>query len=516
MPSRPFSSCWPGRLGASLRGAALPAWLHRVAVRIATRLARSRKAIARLAIEPAERASSDPVAEAETLGALDEEVNRLPERFRRAVVLCYLDGLTAAEAARQLGCPTGTVESRLAAARKRLRERLTGRGITLPAGILAVAGQAVLAPEAVARVAGASAAFARGGAIANETTAQLARRVLAMWQTRKWVSVAIIATVLMIGAGMGWASLQDDPPPNTQSATATPTAPAPQTKENPPTATNGWPFAKRIDGIGATLVGISHDSHTLVFVGTHQVYGLDLTEPKGANSLSFHFRIQNPVSDAAVSPDGKYVATAEGVQGVKLRDAATGKVVEAFWPSGKLPAHHVAFSQDGTRLIALGTVYNDARRGPRGDPRNAKSTYEAQISVWNLVTRKEVGYPVESTTVQPGRGDLSYPSYQLVENGHFVLKHESILIPPKADPDEGTARILPLSRESTGFRFSIFDIETGKSGRPVEVKDPNLSISNYLSGSISPDGKTVAALDRAQPGQKPTCLTRLPVRNRYG
>ena len=125
-----------------------------------------------------------------------------------------------------------------------------------------------------------------------------------MWQTRKWVSVAIIATVLMIGAGMGWASLQDDPPPNTQSATATPTAPAPQTKENPPTATNGWPFAKRIDGIGATLVGISHDSHTLVFVGTHQVYGLDLTEPKGANSLSFHFRIQNPVSDAAVSPDG--------------------------------------------------------------------------------------------------------------------------------------------------------------------------------------------------------------------
>ena len=103
-----------------LRGAAIPAWLHRVAVRIATRLARSRKAIARLAIEPAERSSADPVAEAETLGALDEEVNRLPERFRRAVVLCYLDGLTAAEAARQLGCPTGTVESRLAAARKRL------------------------------------------------------------------------------------------------------------------------------------------------------------------------------------------------------------------------------------------------------------------------------------------------------------------------------------------------------------------------------------------------------------
>ena len=55
------------------------------------------------------------MAEAETLGALDEEVNRLPERFRRAVVLCYLDGLTAAEAAQRLGCPTGTVELRLAA-----------------------------------------------------------------------------------------------------------------------------------------------------------------------------------------------------------------------------------------------------------------------------------------------------------------------------------------------------------------------------------------------------------------
>ena len=69
---------------------------------------------------------------------LHEEIGRLPERFRSALVLCYLEGLTHEMAAGQLGCPVGTIRSRLATARERLRRRLTHRGFAptmIPAGL---------------------------------------------------------------------------------------------------------------------------------------------------------------------------------------------------------------------------------------------------------------------------------------------------------------------------------------------------------------------------------------------
>ena len=74
-----------------------------------------------------------------TLMLLDEEVSRLPERYRVPFVLCHLQGLTVEEAARRLRCPEGTVKSRLSRARERLRKGLTRRPGRRVVGGLALA-----------------------------------------------------------------------------------------------------------------------------------------------------------------------------------------------------------------------------------------------------------------------------------------------------------------------------------------------------------------------------------------
>ena len=100
-----------------------------------------RRAKSRESLEGFDRADpaepSDVCEQAELRTVIDEEIARLPDRYRMAVVLCYLEGLTQEQAARRLRCPVGTVESRLHRARERLRSRLSRRGLAPSAGFLA-------------------------------------------------------------------------------------------------------------------------------------------------------------------------------------------------------------------------------------------------------------------------------------------------------------------------------------------------------------------------------------------
>src|SRR4029079_15735549 len=68
---------------------------------------------------------------------LDQELERLPDKYRAAIVLCDLEGLTRKEASRRLGWPEGTVASRLASARKTLTKRLSRHQRALSAGAVA-------------------------------------------------------------------------------------------------------------------------------------------------------------------------------------------------------------------------------------------------------------------------------------------------------------------------------------------------------------------------------------------
>jgi RNA polymerase sigma factor (sigma-70 family) len=137
----------------------LGAWLHQVAYRTAC-CARSAAARRR----KHEQKASEPVARSarfdgwDDLGeVLHEEVDRLPERYRMAVVLCLVEGLTHEQAARRLGWPIGTVQSRLARGRDRLRTRLTRRGLAPMIGAAGATFSAATARAAVpASLAGAT------------------------------------------------------------------------------------------------------------------------------------------------------------------------------------------------------------------------------------------------------------------------------------------------------------------------------------------------------------------------
>jgi RNA polymerase sigma factor (sigma-70 family) len=121
---------------------ALGAWLYGVARRVALR-AKTSAAVRRQHERQVPEMKGTPTpnldpSRREQLEVLHEEVDRLPEKYRVAVVLCHLEGRTHAEAARLLKCPIGTVSIRVARARELLRDRLSRRGLALPAALAGV------------------------------------------------------------------------------------------------------------------------------------------------------------------------------------------------------------------------------------------------------------------------------------------------------------------------------------------------------------------------------------------
>ncbi|HKI30904.1 MAG TPA: RNA polymerase sigma factor [Gemmataceae bacterium] len=191
-------------------------WLHKVAVRIAHR-ARAQAAKRCCRALPGEdipaREPTDEVLWRDLRPLLDEEVNRLPEKYRRPFVLCYLEGNTNEQAAEQLGCPRGTVLSRLARGRERLRVRLARRGVVLSGTLLATllihtTSEAAVPAALVSVIVKAAIPFAAGNVAAGLVSARAAawtQGVLkAMLLTKLKISTALVlvAALAVTGAGL--------------------------------------------------------------------------------------------------------------------------------------------------------------------------------------------------------------------------------------------------------------------------------------------------------------------------
>jgi RNA polymerase sigma factor (sigma-70 family) len=143
--------------------------------------------------------------------AIDTELARLSEKYRAAVVLCDVEGLTRPAAAARLGIPEGTLSSRLAAARRQLADRLGRKGVTLAA----VGGLAAVPDRLVAAVLDGS---------ASESVSLLTRRVEKTMTRSHTLLVSIGALAAIGGVALGLAAAS--PPPDGRTSVSAPAAAA--------------------------------------------------------------------------------------------------------------------------------------------------------------------------------------------------------------------------------------------------------------------------------------------------
>jgi RNA polymerase sigma factor (sigma-70 family) len=305
------------------RNGSVGGWLYRVAYHAAmkARARGARRAECEQRAEP--RPAADPLAELsgrELLAMLDEELQRLPERLRVPLVLCYLEGRTRDEAARELRWSLGTLKRRLERGRAVLRVRLARRGVALSVMLAAGAGM-VAVPAARAAAAGSAAVL-----FASGNHAAVSARVLELMSgalrastagPRKLIgAVLLVATLIATGAGLfayrapaadeGPAPVAADTPrpvPETRPAEAAPADRQEMTITGRVVGTDGKP----VPGAAVAVVALPLGPYRS---GDREGYrGRLLAE--GKSDAEGNFRLTAPRTSSARFRDVYAVATAE-------------------------------------------------------------------------------------------------------------------------------------------------------------------------------------------------------------
>jgi RNA polymerase sigma factor (sigma-70 family) len=373
------------KAGCVRKRQSLGSFLYGVAYRTAARArvqAAERRSRDRAAVASSYRPDAlDELSRAEACAVLHEEMAHLPDKYRRPLILCYLEGKTHEQAAREMAWPKSSVSDRLKRGCELLRQRLSRRDIALSAGVLTVlladrSARAVPALLTLSTVRLAAQALV-GKATAATAAVGLAGSVLkAMIATRTGVLLSLLLTVGLAIAGVGVLASQPEKP---QAAPPPPAAhPAEQPQAEPVAAVRNDQYGDPLpDGALARLgtarlrhawlhqILFSADGKTLLSTGGDNLirrWEIPSGKLVGAQPVTlppddpfappdFAFSYVPPV---ILSPDGKTVACV-GPTDLYLLDAVTGKVLHRVDCKDKdLDRNFLTFTA-GSKQVALKT-----------------------------------------------------------------------------------------------------------------------------------------------------------------
>jgi RNA polymerase sigma factor (sigma-70 family) len=422
-------------------------WLHTVACRVA-RKARVAAARRRFHEGQAEvRPGSDPLAAVEWQDlreVLDEELGRLPAKYRAPVVLCHLEGLTYAEAARRLGWPEGTVSGRLARAREKLRTRLAGRGVVLSVGALtaALAHPAAAPPALVAAAQRLAVVCALGEATADSSAAALAQGVLRTMRVAKLTAATALALAVLSAGALGYRLSASSSQPESPAAIPGP-APA---NQQPKADLFGDPLPPgALFRMGTVrlrqpypLIAFSPDGKTLISVKDPPIRTWDLGTGRYLGEKRFEGTQDLALHALGFAADGKTLLEWEFKRNLLfVYDVPTGKQLGSISVGDKFQAYRAALAPGGKAVAA--SVGGEGRQ---------------RIRLWDLATGTE---------------------RQLLEHNEF----ESALA---FSPD---GKLLGAAGRDGGLR--LWDVTTGKLLYVLAREEQAESVA------FSPNGQMVAS-----------------------
>ena len=430
------------------------------------------------AIDPANAA-----ARKELRTLLDEVLRTLPEKYRGPVLLCDVQGRSHEEAARQLGCPIGSMSWRLARGRELLRRGLERRGVTLSAAVLA----ALLGEEAVAMPALLAEATVRtavllaaggAGALRGSVAALVDGTLRALGMGRLKV-VAVVAVLGLMATGLTFATYKtltadrassppaDDRAENKERSTP-PNPPAQEDEKKPqPAAVQPAPL---VDRQGDPL-----PPGAIARLGT-----LRLRQADGIAAFAF-------------SADSKLLATGGGAKDewLHLWDTATGKLVRrlpesgvtaiAFSPDGKFLAVAIRSRTSGKNLLHLWNLEKDMWQ-PIEDPYRVWSILAFTPDGKTLIARGAITLPDGKTLI--ARGAMTLAAWDVATRKP---------IPKDAEADDSVS-LFTVAPDSKSIAAISADAETVSVTAIATAarREFTRKGSSFSAIAYSPDGKHLA------------------------